>query len=462
MNSIISNDITVYDPTDELLNWCEKELVLPNPDYQKKIRMGFWVGKTPEKLRLYSRIGNAVRIPYGCLRTIWPLLREHPFDRDFPEPVDIDYGDTEVPLFDYQKTAVDRMVSLRYGILQAPAGSGKTQMGIALIQQFERRTLWLTHTADLLNQSRERAERYIPKELIGTITEGKVDIGTGVTFATIQTMATLNLSQYAKVWDVIIVDECHHAAGSPTRVSQYYKVLNALKARHKYGLSATVHRADGLIKATYALLGEVVYEVLDEEVESRVMKVGVKPIRTGTPLTADCLKPDGTLDFTAMVHYLTTDADRNARIIEDLKENRDHSCLILSDRVVHLNVLRSMLPAEMFLNSVLITGQMVGKAGKRQREAALEEMRSGKAKYLFATYALSKEGLDIPRLDRLFMTTPVKDEAVVIQALGRIARVFEGKGTPIAYDYVDGIRYCQRAFKQRLKHYKRIGAWLEP
>ena len=84
----------------------------------------------------------------------------------------------------------------RYGILQSPAGSGKTQMGIALVMRYGRRALWLTHTADLLNQSKARAERYMDKRLIGTITEGKVNIGQGITFATIQTMCRLDLAQH--------------------------------------------------------------------------------------------------------------------------------------------------------------------------------------------------------------------------------------------------------------------------
>lgn len=84
--------------------------------------------------------------------------------------------------------------------------------------------------------------------LMGTITGGKVSIGKGITFANIQTMACLDLSQYKDEWDVIICDECHRISGTPTRMSQYSKVLNTLSARHKYGLSATVHRADGLIE----------------------------------------------------------------------------------------------------------------------------------------------------------------------------------------------------------------------
>ena len=57
-------------------------------------------------------------------------------------------------------------------------------------------------------------------------------------------------------------------------------------------------------------------------------------------------------------------------------------------------------------------------------------MRSGKyekEKVLFATYGLAKEGLDIPRLDRLILASPHRDKATIIQSLGRIERKFENK-----------------------------------
>ena len=58
----------------------------------------------------------------------------------------------------------------------------------------------------------------------------------------------------------------------------------------------------------------------------------------------------------------------------------------------------NMLPADMRKDAVMISGKMTSKKGKHERELALEDMRSGKKKYLFATYSLAKEGLDVPRL----------------------------------------------------------------
>ena len=376
----------------------------------------------------------------------------------FATPERIDYN-CEVPLYDYQQKAVEEVYWKQYGILQSAAGSGKTQMGIALIAKLGKRALWVCHTKDLLTQSKERAEQYMDKSLMGTITEGKVNIGKGITFATVQTMCNLDLPQYKDYWDVVIVDECHRVAGTPTSVSQYYKVLNSLAARHKYGLTATPHRADRLIQATFALIGEVIYEVPREAVADKIMKVGICPIPTGVRATRKCLNTDGTLNYARMINYLCENEERNRLIVECITADRDKPGLILSDRLEHLEKLMSMLPSEMQKDAVMVSGAMTTKMEKAAREQALVDMRSGAKKYLFATYPLAREGLDIPCLERLYMATPQKDFSVITQSIGRIARIADGKADPVVYDFVDEIPQLVKAYNKRCTTYRKNGCY---
>ena len=452
MQVTISNNIRIKNPSTEIISWCQAHLKLSNPEYAKKTRMGFWLGNTPKYLYLYEIHGDEIILPYGTLKQIQPMIQNAIVTSEFKPYESIDYGQP-IPLYPYQEKAVQEVKKCYYGILQSKAGSGKTQMGIALIKEYGRRALWLTHTADLLSQSKERAERYMDKSLVGKITEGKVDIGTGVTFATIQTMCKLDLTRYKDMWDVIIVDECHRVAGTPTQMSMFAKVLNSLSARHKFGLSATVHRADGMIQATFALLGDVVYTVPDEAVADKVMQVGIKPISTGVKLTYECLNTDGTLNYTNLINYLCGHRERSNLIISSIEE--DKPSLILSDRLEHLETLMSLLPYNLRDKAVMISGKMTTKKGKAEREQALEDMRTGAKKYLFATYSLAKEGLDIPCLERLFMATPQKDYAVITQSIGRIARTYDGKADPICYDFVDDIGYLVKSYKKRCTTYKK-------
>ena len=454
----VSNVITIDRPSRQLLSWCTKNLRLRNPEYDKKQRMHFWVGKTPEWLYLYEIHGDKLILPFGTLRSILPMVDIDGAKMDFPVAKLIDYG-CKVPLYDYQEKAVEEMYWKQYGILQSAAGSGKTQMGIALVAKFGRRALWLTHTKDLLTQSKQRAEQYMDPSLLGTITEGKVNIGEGITFATVQTMCNLDLAQYKNLWDVIIVDECHRVAGTPTAVSQFSKVLNSLAARHKYGLSATVHRSDGMIQATFALLGDVVYTVPTEAVADKIMQVGIYPVPTGIGLSRSCLNTDGTLNYAKLINYLCESESRNEIICEYLVEERHKPSLILSDRLGHLEELMKMLPIDMREDAVMVSGKMTTKKGKAEREQAIEDMRTGKKKYLFATYSLAKEGLDIPCLERLYMATPQKDYAVITQSIGRIARTHKGKHDPICYDLVDDIQFLVKAYKKRCTTYQKNGCY---
>lgn len=460
----VGAQIRVKNPTDAFMSYCRMYLEVDNPEYIKKQRMGKYLGKTPMRVKLYERDGDELVLPYGCLTDILPIANRekyHVVKRFTPKQWRFCYEPNNMGLFDYQEKAVHAMVQAKGGILQAPAGSGKTQCGIGIIQKMGCRALWITHTKDLLEQSLERAKKYIDERVLGTITEGEVNIGYAVTFATVQTMARMNLELYKNDWDLIIVDECHRVAGTPTAMTMFSKVLNSLSARYKYGLSATVHRADGMIKATYALLGKVAHTVPDWAVGDRVMQVKVKPRVTYVKYSPDCLNFDGTLNYARMVTYLGGELSRNTLIVHDLCLNFSHSCLILSDRLEHLKTLMDMLPDNMKEKAVMVSGKMTSKRGKEERTKAIEQMRTGEKLYLFATYALAKEGLDIPRLSRLFLTTPQKDEAIIIQSIGRIARKHESKDNAVAYDYVDNEKYLVNAYKQRVRTYKKRGCVID-
>lgn len=460
MRIVIGSEMRITDAPKALFDWCSENLVLPNPEYANRSRRGLWVGNTPKYLWLYRVEGNELIVPVGVGKKVGEFRQgATSITQDLADNGILAFDGT-IPLYDYQEPAVAEMSRQSCGILQSPCGSGKTQMGIALAARLSRKTLWITHTQDLLTQSYERASQYFDKSTLGKITAGKVHIGSHITFATVQTLCNLDLDKYRYSWDVIIVDECHRLAGTPSKVTMFYKVMNSLAARHKYGLSATVHRSDGLIQSTFAVIGEIAYKVPEEAVADKTMQVRINQRETGIKVNRECLDTDGTLVFTKLIPYLTGSNIRNETIVKDLRSNGEHFNLILSDRLEHLQILRSMLPPELRKVSVMIDGSMTSKKAREERERAIEDMRNGKKHFLFATFSLAKEGLDIPCLDRLYMTLPKKDYAVVTQSVGRIARVFAGKEDAVCYDYVDDIQFCENQWKRRRAHYRKAGCVL--
>lgn len=196
MHIIVGAEIRVKDASRELQGWCGENLVLENPEYKDRKRRGLWMGNTPQYLWLYRVEGSDLILPTGTGKQVRKFMG--PKDTAVAELADngMREYDGQIPLFDYQKTAVAAMKGQSCGILQSPCGSGKTQMGIALAASLSRKVLWITHTRDLLVQSLNRAGQYFPQDTLGRITEGTVQIGSHMTFATVQTLSRLELEKY--------------------------------------------------------------------------------------------------------------------------------------------------------------------------------------------------------------------------------------------------------------------------
>lgn len=461
MELIISNEITIKDPAPEVREWVYSRLKVANPEYSKKIRLGLWVGKTPKDIALYRNSGGDLIIPHGVKDSLLYAFSELNINGSFEHPVLFNYASNKpvnynasINLYDYQKDALNSLVRSRGGILQSKAGSGKTRVGIALACALGKKTLWLTHTNELLNQSYNAAAEFIDKKLLGKITAGKMQIANGITFATVQTLSKADLFALRNTWDVVIVDECHRCAGTVNQATMFSKVLNNLAAPYKYGLSATLHRADGLIPCTFALLGGVAHSVPDSAVHTMQVKIERKD--TGVKISRACLDTDGTLVYAKLINYLAGHYERNCKIAGDIDclVYQKHSIILLSDRVEHLSTVYDLIYHKE--DAVILHG----KVKKADREQALEQMRNKEKRILLATYQLAKEGLDVPCLDRLLLATPVKDYAIVVQSVGRIARVCEGKGEPVVYDYVDDIGFLQGMWKKRCTSYRKDGCIL--
>ena len=456
MNITISNDIKIKNPSKDFIEYCRSELVLQNPDYYKKVNMGKWTGNTPQTISLYEVSGNEIWLPFGCIRDVWRIAPNKALYDIEIQAIEPRNYESSINLYDYQERAVNEALKAKNGVLVMPCGSGKTQCGLEIISRIGGRALWLTHTQDLLNQSMSRAKSVldIHKDCYGTITAGKVDIQSHITFATVQTMCKLDLSKYRYEFDVIIVDECQRCAGSPTKVTQFYKVLTNLSARYKYGLTATPKRADGLEKSMFALLGGIIHEVSKEDVKDTTCPIKVEKIDTEYIPDFDAvLMGDGTLDYNAVVDDLIHDKKRFDFVLNKIN-GCIGGCLVLANRVEYLQRLQEKYIAK----SVCLSGMGQSKKAKAERKEVLRQLNNGEIQCVFATYQLAKEGLDVPNLRYVVFATPEKDETTVIQSAGRVGRKADGKKFGTVIDFVDNFGMYKGWSKKRDRYYKKIDA----
>ena len=462
----LTNIIEIQEPTKEILDYCKKELTFSNPDYIKKQRMGFWCGKTPKTISLYDYYQDNIYLPIGCFDDIW---RVHPIKEDY-----VDYTTTKkvdiksnIVLRDYQKPCTDALKKYVNGIFILFAGAGKTQIALQCASELKQKTIFLVHTKDLLNQAKERCESNLICKT-SVITEGKCDVSGDIVFATVQTLVNFVDKRLIKQdeFGLVIVDECHHLSTSAETVKMFEKCVNYFNARYKLGISATLHRSDGLQNTTTKILGNVIYEL--KKSEDKTKFIGYyenKPIievpasmfqvpakihmlkTTYNTENKDVFDTSGRIMFTTLISSLATDYDRNNQVL-DVVNSLDSYTLVISERTSQLEYLQKQTKNSIYIN---------GKTHKKKREQQINEFRQGKYKVLFATYSLVAEGLDIPILENLVMASPVKDERLVIQAIGRCQRPSDGKKIAHIYDLIDNVSILDKFTSKRKSVYKKEG-----
>ena len=462
----------------EIMAEIKAELTMENPEYTKKLRMGVPVWGEPRLIKLWSeKVINGKKtyiLPRGYYAKLYTILYESKY-------TDINITDNRLrlPLIDfpgyptlrdYQEPAIFQAMNWTQGCVIMPCGAGKTETGMAIAASIRQPSLWITHTMDLLKQSMDRAvsRLKLTGDMVGIIQGKNMQIGSHMTFATVQTLAKRDLSEVVNQFGCIIVDEAHLVFKDAAKARIFESVLSQFPAYYRFGLTASEHRSDGLINTMFQIIGPKVYEIEQDDVRLKTVKPRVQFIETGfdfhmgteakyNSITGLMEEKEEMLNVQQLYQAMRDDATRNNILLDILKMyQHGDSFLVLGHSLEHLAKLKNST-YEMFGGKVECRF-ISGNTKKKEREAAIEDMREGRAHFLFATYQLAKLGLDIPRLNRLVLATPVKDKTSIQQAVGRIMRPFEGKGTPIVHDLWDkDIKQMNFWTRERVKMYRNLG-----
>lgn len=369
-----------------------------------------------------------------------------------------------------QIPAVQAMLDNETGILHAATAFGKTVVCCDVIARRGVSTLILVDRADLMNQWLRRLEEFLDideelpeyktktgrirkrKSLIGNL-QGSHDTLTGI--VDVAMIRSLNkkdgfhprLKEYVQVF----FDECHHAASDSA-----IEVLQEINAKYVYGVTATPKRGDGKEKINEFLLGPVRYRfTAKDRAEEQNIDHLVYPRFTRTVKPHRLSKtPYGNEAFELIRNNDVRDQQIISDVVECVKAGR--TPVVLTKYVDHANKLAEGLK-EYADRLILLTGSN----GTKARRAQVDELNAvdeADSLILVGTGSLLGEGFDYPRLDTLFMATPVSGESVVEQYVGRLNRDYEGKENVIVYDYVDShIPKFDKMYTARLRAYKKIG-----
>lgn len=331
-------------------------------------------------------------------------------------------------LRDYQRKAVDDVreayrAGRRSPLLVAPTGAGKTVIFshiTANAAQRGNRTVILVHRAELLQQTHRALEGMgVPH---GLVAAGRTPDPTHLTqVASVQTLIR-RLDKFRPP-DLVIVDECHHAAaGSWSRVIEAYPQARLL------GVTATPQRLDGK-----GLSGVFDTLIRGPEVADLIREGWLCQPVYYAPSTVNM---DGAR---------TTAGDWNRADSEAIVDRPT----ITGDAVKHYRRICPGAPAVVFTTSLkhaahvrdqfnaagynfeLLDGTL-DPAERARRVLSLSEGRL----HGLVTVDIVSEGFDLPCISAAILLRPTQSVALHIQQIGRVLRPMPGKQRAYVLDHV--------------------------
>lgn len=425
-----------------------QELLGPALTYQRRIQDG----PDPRNIK-YVKVQSFVCekgylvAPFGFTARIVNLLR----GRNIPiEFVDSRAKHLPEPCFDRldalregQDELIAAIVANECGIIEAPAGSGKSFVVKQLCKMWPTANIIVAcYSRDIIRQIRGDLLEMFPEDEVGLVGGGGHYQGR-ITCCVDRSLTKCDLDKC----DILLYDEVHRA-GSPTTAA----ALASIPECRMYGFSASPKgRGDNSDLEVEGLFGKIIYKATYQEAQ----RVGsVVPIEVYC-FSCESLPPvQAPLTTLQLERQFIWRSDARNRLIaravrwSQAEFGADSQILIsvkTVDHAVHLGqylpdfklVYAGMNPRDRvrWIKNGLISGEEHPITTK-EREALRDDFRAGKVRRAIATGVWST-GVDFPGLSVLVRADAQASTIASVQIPGRVTRSTTGKNVGVVLDFDD-------------------------
>jgi superfamily II DNA or RNA helicase len=237
-------------------------------------------------------------------------------------------------------------------------------------------------------------------------------------------------TELAKVADIIVMDECHHASAKT--------IFNiAMKAKTDsilIGCSATPKREDGEDMKVTAALGEIVYQISRKDLIQQGFLANAKVSY-----------------FNASIIDTEEDFETYQEIYKkNIIENKHRNDLITTAAECYFAKGKKVL----ILVSQIEHGQYlydhINSIGKIFIHGSSSNRNEDVSKYgIVIASSIYDEGVDLPALDVIILAAGGKSSIKLTQRIGRVLRPCSGKEYSIIIDFIDNCKYLVDHYKKR-------------
>lgn len=364
----------------------------------------------------------------------------------------------------HQREMLDKLTVERYrhnrwrNLVVAATGTGKTVVAALdykrLCEEIGNtrplKLLFIAHRREILEQSLLTFRHVLRDGSFGEkLVDGHRPDEWQHVFASVQSLQTIDLDRIPPdAFDVVIVDEFHHAA-APT----YRRLLDHLQPRVLLGLTATPERTDG--EPILHWFGDRIavelrlWDALERQLLSPFHYFG---LHDSTDL-AQIRWTRGAYDRAQLEGVYIRDDARIAQILAELQRKvTDVHAMRALGFCVGIEHARYM--ARRFNEAGIPSLAVTSDSTSEERDAALRKLKRREVQCLFAV-DLFNEGVDVPEIDTVLFLRPTESATVFLQQLGRGLRRTSDKDCLTVLDFIGN---ANRNFRFDLRYRAITGA----
>ena len=345
--------------------------------------------------------------------------------------ISIEPFDFKFTLRDSQQSVYDEVEGSC--IINAWVSWGKTFTALAIANKLQQKTLIVTHTLALRAQWEKEVQKVFGVTA-GVIGSGKFEIDSPFVVGNVQTLYR-NIDKITKEFGTIILDEMHHVS-SPT----FTRIIDASRAKNKIGLTGTLQRKDG----RHVVFRDYFSSTVFKPPKENYLTPSVDIINSGIRFM------DGNVDWATRVNNLAFDWEYQNMIgiLAASYAAKGHKVLVVADRVDFLKSCARLVGD----NAICVTGDIP----HEQRAEMVKQIFTDKD-ILFGTQSIFSEGISLDCLSCLILGTPVNNEPLLTQLIGRVIRMYDGKPQPKVVDVNLHGRTARKQASARRGYYMRQG-----
>ncbi len=332
---------------------------------------------------------------------------------------------------------LSRLQGQHRNLLVSATGTGKTVMAALDYQRLRHRLarsrlLFVAHRKEILDQSLATFRHALRDAAFGELwVGGDRPSRFEHVFASIQSLSTRGLDNLPPDhFDVVIVDEFHHAA-APT----YKALLEHLLPQELLGLTATPERGDdepilqwfgGRIAAELRL-----WDAIEQH---RLVPFAYYGIADGTDYRRVSWRRGRGYDPLELSNLVTGDQVLARRIISNVIQTVPDPAFMRALGFC-VSVAHARFMADQFTAAGLPAIAVSADTDREERQQALRSLAAGDVRVVFSV-DLFNEGVDVPCVDTLLLLRPTDSPTVFLQQLGRGLRREVNKSLCTVLDFV--------------------------